>query len=248
MPYALIDVMAQIVLVTSSAYLLMRSLGMMLRLRRAKNAYPKEVPIANSTPEAGLKSGRYDRHRGALVGLAVGDALGLPAESLPPWLLPLRYRRGPRMQRGLVRFFRRAGAISDDTQLSICVARSISPEGSYLHERFRDELCLWYGYRIAAGRATTQAVRRLRRGNRDDPGDPKSEGNGAAIRVAPLAMAHAEDLDDTDLIADVKDNARLTHRADKAVSGSVFWALLVWEALRHPRSEMSHDALEGLFV
>ena len=44
-----------------------------------------------------------------LSGLAIGDAVNLPVESLPRWLARLRYPSGPRMRRGLVRFARHVG-------------------------------------------------------------------------------------------------------------------------------------------
>ncbi len=125
---------------------------------------------------------------------------------------------------------RRPGDTSDDTQLSIAVARSILPTGEYCHDRFRDELRNWYAFRVAAGRATTAAARRLWR-NAGASESTASEGNGACIRVAPLALARARDADDQQLIDDVEQNARETHSAAVAVAGARLTALLIKEAV-----------------
>lgn len=199
MSLSAVEITCTIVVVLCSTYLVYRAVAVVVRVYRAHHAYPMVDTPPPSNDEW------QDRCRGVLVGLAVGDALGQPAESLPPWLVRLRYPTGPAMRRGLIRFIRRAGDVSDDTQLAICVARSIDPPGVYNHDLLLDELRDWCGYRVAAGRACSTAARRLRRSDLPSPGLP-SEGNGAAIRVAPLAVAHARDDGDAALIADVSVN------------------------------------------
>lgn len=243
--------------VSCASYLAWRGLLVLLRVRRARHAYLSPGAGAPSTeatftdapssgaPWAQAPSAFHDRCRGALVGGAIGDALGLPAESLPRWLARLRYPGAPRFRRGLVRFVRRAGDISDDTQLTLCVARSIDPSGSYLHARFLDELRLWHGHRIGAGRASSVAAGRLRRDPTAASGVP-SEGNGAAMRVAPLSIAHAGDPTPEALLAAVEDNARSTHTAPAAIDGAKLVALLVWHALRTPPGTLSALPLREL--
>ena len=104
--------------ISSATYLGWRALVAICRIRWARFSYPK-LGITNleHVSEWG------NRCRGCLVGLGIGDALNLPAESLPRWLPRLRYPAGPKMRRGFVRFLRRPGDVSDDTQLMIAVAR-----------------------------------------------------------------------------------------------------------------------------
>ncbi len=206
----------------SGAYLAYRAVLAWLRRRWARHAYPRVSP--GPAPDDW-----HQRCRGALLGLAVGDAVNLPAESLPRWLARLRYPGGPRMRRGILRA-RRAGDVSDDTQLTIAVARSIFPDGTYSHDRFVDELARWSYFRVAAGRACSTAAIHARSGT---PRGVASEGNGAAIRVAPLAIALVAEPDDT-LVAAVDANARATHTTDAAIRGAAFVAYLVREALRRP--------------
>jgi ADP-ribosylglycohydrolase len=207
-----------------AGYLLLRAASVLLRVRWAHRAFPDaRAPGASgerATPPAS------DRARGMLLGAAVGDALGLPAESLPPWLIRLRYPSGPRPRHGILRPQRPAGEISDDTQLMIAVARSIDPAGRYLHARFLDELRLWRGYRIAAGRACSLAAARLR-AHLDRASGVASEGNGAAMRVAPLALAHSRDPGPGPLLAAVEENARATHTAPLAIAAARLVALFL---------------------
>lgn len=248
--------------VICSTYLALRLAGLLLRVRRARRAYPalstptradqrrcpagllQQPPSRASSHDA---NAWQDRCRGALVGLAIGDALGLPAESLPPWLVRLRYPAGPAMRRGLLRLTRRAGDVSDDTQLAICVARSVDPSGAYLHDRFCDELRIWRGYRVGAGRACSVAARRLARARTVELAEVAaalpSEGNGAAMRVAPLALAHPGAAAASERLAAVMRNARATHDTEIAVNAAVLVAELVALALRWPPAQLNAQEL-----
>jgi hypothetical protein len=71
-------------MIICGSYLGYRAGRVMLRVRRARHAYP-----ALSLPPAAPTDPWTDRCQGAFIGLAVGDALGMPAESLPPVVAPL---------------------------------------------------------------------------------------------------------------------------------------------------------------
>jgi ADP-ribosylglycohydrolase/O-acetyl-ADP-ribose deacetylase (regulator of RNase III) len=249
MPWSLdspLELVSELLLLLCGGYLIFRALLGLARVRWARNAFSPVEPVA--TPASELA----ERGRGMLLGVAAGDALGLPAESLPRWLVRLRYPGGPRHRHGVLRFYRRPGEVSDDTQLTLCLARCITPDGDYLHTRFLDELRFWRGYRIGAGRATMSAAKRLRTLDAqgqlacaETSGDRKSQGNGAAMRVAPLALLHAaRDAGDTDdLIADVRLNAASTHADEVAISAAVAVALVLHAALTRPRGDLGADVV-----
>jgi ADP-ribosylglycohydrolase len=136
------------------------------------------------------------------------------------------------MHRGLVRFARRPGDVSDDTQLTIAVARSIRDDGTYSEAQFLTELAAWSGFRVGAGRASSRAAARARRGQA--PRGLPSEGNGVAIRVVPFAIARASCTDE-ELASVVAENGRVTHTSDAAIQPAVFVALLTRSALTQPR-------------
>ena len=61
-----------------------------------------------------------DVYRGVLLGTAVGDALGLPAENLSPESIQLRWKGEWRMRLVFGR-----GMISDDTEHTLLVAQAL---------------------------------------------------------------------------------------------------------------------------
>ena len=209
---------------TSAVYLMYRACVAWLRVRWARHGYPR-VPVREAAGEW------HERCRGALLGLAIGDAVNLPAESVPGWLIRLRYPGGPKMRRGVLRFVRRAGDVSDDTQLAICVSRSIGVDGIYRHGRFVEELRCWSYFRTGAGGASSKSAVRARRTGRAR--GENGEGNGVAVRVAPLAIAAAL-RDRQALLAWVEENGRATHENERAIRAGVFIALVVREALLLP--------------
>ncbi|MDQ6774600.1 MAG: ADP-ribosylglycohydrolase family protein, partial [Candidatus Dormibacteraeota bacterium] len=144
--------------------------------------------------------GERRRALGALYGLALGDALGMPTQELTratalrilgpePRLLP-----GPAenpISAGLP-----AGTITDDTEQALIIARLLlEGEGRVRPERLARELVALERRFSAAGRrdllgpSTGRAVAAISRGE-----DPRRTGragvtNGAAMRVAPLGIA-----------------------------------------------------------
>ncbi|MCP4446990.1 MAG: ADP-ribosylglycohydrolase family protein [Myxococcales bacterium] len=179
----LIVVLLRISGLLGALYLAWRVVLGALRVRWARYAYPVSPLERGGSPAAKL-----DRCRGSLIGVGLGDALNLPAESVPRWLTRLRYPGPIRMRRGLVRFLRRAGDVSDDTQLTIAVARSVDPGGRYRHQRFLDELGLWSYTRIGAGRASRDAAVRIRRGRKAESTTLRRRWNQSSARVAiPIA-------------------------------------------------------------
>ncbi len=251
----MVEDISRVLLVVCGGYLALRLLAVVLRVRWARRAYPGPPlgPTPGIEPFIAPDKEHQDRCRGALVGLAIGDALGLPAEQLPRWLVRLRYGSDPAMRRGLVRVTRQAGDISDDTQLTISVARSIDPSGAYIHQRFLDELAVWRGYRIGAGRACSRAARNAARlGLRSADGEIEpgidSQGNGAAMRIAPLAIARSRDDDPQRLVDEVSRNARATHTAEPAVAAAVLIARLYATALRAPAGSLRGEALASMLA
>lgn len=209
----MLDLAFLAIFVVSTAYLGYRAFDVAMRQLRSYTLLPfvteDPAPVARDTPA--------DRARAAMVGVALGDALGMPRESLPVWATRLRFGRDPKLSRGLFRALRRRGAVTDDTQLTAAVARAVRDDGSFDAARFERELAAWWPIRIGPGRATAKAVRRVMAGH-DEPGDPDSQGNGAAMRVVPLAVAYSDDLQS--LVDAVVAASRPTHANAEAIAGA----------------------------
>ncbi len=214
----LIQYTSTALLVLSASYLVWRTLSQVVVQRRSY----RQLPFGKPEPlEAGEDS--VDCARAAMLGFALGDALGMPRESLPVWFANLRFGRSASLSRGIVRFMRRRGTISDDTQLTVSTARSVDDDGSYDAQRFQQQLSRWIRYAIGPGRATMQAARGWRRG--EDRRDFDSQGNGAAMRVVPLAIAFGGDPERA--IEAVRLNAAATHPNAEAIAGAESMARIV---------------------
>ena len=149
------------------------------------------------------------RAQGAMLGLAVGDALGGPLEFLT--------RSEVRARHGVVRdmigggwLALRAGQVTDDTQMALCIARSIAETGwspSDIAERF----AAWLKSRpVDVGNTCRRGIRRyIVHGTvHGEPCDGDA-GNGATMRMAPVALAT---LGDPELLERrALDQAHITH-------------------------------------
>jgi hypothetical protein len=182
------------------------------------------MTIADASPafetiEPTLEDEYFSRIAGALIGSAAADALG--------WIT--EFVRGPEHMRKIYRSDRvteyrswqkatggrfntyidyiSAGQYSDDTQLTLAVARSLQSDGSVdVHHLAKVEFPLWLDYARGAGSTITGAARALQRRSanwnsnfftykhRGATQDYRDAGaNGAAMRVAPVALANVND-------------------------------------------------------
>jgi ADP-ribosyl-[dinitrogen reductase] hydrolase len=171
---------------------------------------------------------REEAIRGAMLGCAIGDALGLPYENLSR-------RRAARLlgEPDRYRFFRGRGMVSDDTQHTWMTAQSLcehptDPESFVraLARRFR-----WWlmGQPAGIGLATLKAILKLWLGFSPHRSGVFSAGNGPAMRMAILGSA-IDDLPTLLRFAEV--STRLTHTDPKALEGAFAIALAGWCARR----------------
>lgn len=159
--------------------------------------------------------------RGALLGVAVGDALGAGFEGDlevdPHSVQQLLREPGP------LHF-------TDDTHMTLAMAESLVAqeafEGSHMAATFvrNFEAEPWRGY----GPGPPQVFRAIRRGARWDEagrrlfGGSGSYGNGAAMRVCPAAMFACRDLDRVAWLA--RQTALITHTHELGIEGAVLQA------------------------
>jgi len=166
--------------------------------------------------------GHEDRFVGCLLGLAIGDALGMPVEGWSAAAIRARYGRLvsflPAPRRGL-----RAGQFTDDTQMAIYLAQSIVDCGSVEPEHVAQAWVDWLhsGDVRGIGRSTYLSLRRLASGISWKESGQRGEyaaGNGAAMRVAPVGLVDCLDLER--LRQDVRDVSIITHANREAVAGA----------------------------
>jgi ADP-ribosyl-[dinitrogen reductase] hydrolase len=183
-----------------------------------------------------------DRAAGCLVGMAYGDALGVPYEYGSRPLPPLG---GAGLFGGGLGDYE-PGEWSDDTQMAICIALAAteadltSDDGlDAVAARFEE----WYRagpadigvqtgavLRDAARRSGRPATRLSDAATALHASTGRSAGNGALMRTAPVAIALAGDSEAISTAA--RAIAELTHKDPLAGDSCVLWSLTIDSALR----------------
>lgn len=179
--------------------------------------------------------------RAALLGLAVGDALGVPVEFQGRAVR----RRDPVLgMRAYGTHGQPAGTWSDDSSLTFCLAETLARPGGLtgppdLADFARRALnwldhAYWTGTHetFDVGNATRAAIERLRRGTPPTQAGPRTErdnGNGALMRILPLvfhATWRAEKLDLNAAWALTEAVASVTHGHPRSSLGCFLYLLV----------------------
>ena len=207
---------------------------------------------------------RFSRAYGALAGLALGDALGMPTQAMSPQQIQTVYGHvtglvdGDKSQPyapGMA-----AGSVTDDTEQALLIASLLlKGHGSGLNldaSEFSQALLAWEDSMIERGSldllgpSTKAALERVRAG--ENPLRVGGEGttNGAAMRVTPIGIAASTS--DRQLFADaVWSSCQVTHATRQGFQSAALVAAavslgidagaadvtdLLWEAVDFVRS------------
>ncbi len=182
--------------------------------------------------------GLQDRYLGAMLGLAVGDALGAQVEFRPKGSFPLVAG----MEGGGPHHLP-PGAWTDDTSMALCLAESLLERGFDPQDQMERYL-RWYregylsakGYPLGIGNATRRALERFARTRDPFCGDEEGAGNGPLMRLAPLVLAYRQSPGLLDL---AHLSARTTHGAREALEATAVLAWLLKGALEGvPKEEL----------
>lgn len=180
----------------------------------------------------------HSRATGALYGLALGDALGMPTQMLSRPQIIARY--GPvltgfqaaapdhPLAAGMP-----AGAITDDTEQALLLARLLlDGDGSVDAAELARRLVAWEddmrarGSLDLLGPSTTRAVELVLAGTPVDEVGRQGTTNGAAMRIAPVGIA-VPSADPVVLVDRVVEASRLTHNTGVALAGAAAVAAAV---------------------
>lgn len=179
--------------------------------------------------------GLRDRARGALLGLAVGDAFGTTLEftqkdSYAP--LTTMVGGGP--------FRLKAGEWTDDTSMSLALSTSLLAKGGLDERDLMERFCAWAergeyshnGRCFDIGMTVRGALDRFRRSGDPVAGstDPQSAGNGSLMRLAPVPILYSFDPKGRADVA--RRQSAVTHGAEEAVEACAAYADLVAEAIQ----------------
>jgi ADP-ribosylglycohydrolase len=169
-----------------------------------------------------------DRARGALLGTFVGDALGMPFEGAAHTDIPARVE--------MVAARRGRGTYTDDTQMMIALAESLIERGNIDQEHLARAFQAAYDPSRGYGGGTRRVIQLWASGTPVASaagqifGGQGSRGNGAAMRIAPVAVRFADD--PQRLRAEAAQSARVTHVHPVGVDAAVVQAVAIGAALR----------------
>lgn len=150
-----------------------------------------------------------DRARGCIIGGVIGDAMGGPFEGRPG---PLRFQE------------HNTWSISDDSQFTLATCESIIELGRVSPEHIAQRFVCWYRARriTRLGASSLKALRDLDAGVHWALAGAKGEmsaGNGAAMRIAPLAFHLDSAIPEERQI--IRDVCRITHHSEESYVGAL---------------------------
>jgi ADP-ribosylglycohydrolase len=190
-------------------------------------------------------SDQADRSRGALLGLALGDTLGVPLEFSP------RDRKQVSDIEGGGPFDLKPGEWTDDTSMACCLAYSLISCGGF--DPTDQMLCYVYWYRYGAfssngtcfdiGGATRTALESFIQTREPYSGstDPRMAGNGSLMRLAPIPVFYFDSFDQSVRFSGL--SSRTTHQATEAVDACRYFGALLHGALHGVSKERLLDGI-----
>lgn len=186
-------------------------------------------PAASRTPMP-ASDAAHDRALGALFGGALGDALGMPSQTLSPAAIRRTFGRIDRfvaapddhpVSHGLP-----AGSVTDDTEQTLLLAEIWLESGDRLDQRrWAAALDTWQrdvrarGGGDLLGPSTARAIAAIRQGDPPEHTGRHGDTNGAAMRIAPIGIAtpvHPLER----LVDRVVDASLATHHTGIAIAGA----------------------------
>ena len=173
----------------------------------------------------------FGRVRGMMLGLAIGDALGNTSESLAP-----DHRR---VVCGEVRDYlpnpfaggARVGLPSDDTQLAFWTLEQMLADGALVPGNLARRFASGRIYGI--GQTVSGFLSAHRAGRPWFDCGPRSAGNGALMRIAPLVIPHLKTAS-ADLWVDTALAAMMTHNDRASTAACIAFVAILHELLAMP--------------
>ena len=169
----------------------------------------------------------FDKVEGMLLGLAIGDSLGITTEGMFPSLrkqlhgeirdyLPNKYTG------------KKLGYPSDDTQLAFWTLEQIITDRGFVPDHVAKKFC---SNRIfGVGGTVKRFIRNYKSGMPWHLCSPHSAGNGALMRIAPICVPHLR-TGGRALWVDTAICAMLTHNDNCSISACVAFVSMLWDLL-----------------
>jgi ADP-ribosylglycohydrolase len=169
----------------------------------------------------------FDRVEGMLLGVAIGDSLGITSEGM------LASERKARF--GEIRDYipnryvdKAIGFPSDDTQLTFWALEQMVSDGGFVPDHVAKRFC--EDRIFGLGASVREFLQNYSSGKPWYQSGPASAGNGALMRISPILIPHLRE-GGADLWADAALFAMMTHNDTCSISACVSFAAMLWELL-----------------
>jgi ADP-ribosylglycohydrolase len=177
-----------------------------------------------------------DRARGALYGLAIGDALGMPTQMLSRQQItqrwgPLLAGFEPAPPGHPIAAGMPAGAVTDDTEQAVLLGRLLVA-GPIDPRELAAALVAWErdmasrGSLDLLGPSTRRAIGAVLAGTPPEEAGASGDTNGAAMRITPVGIKFAPD-NPRKLVDAVQEASLVTHNTSVALAGAAAVAAAV---------------------
>lgn len=201
------------------------------------------VELTSFLAQGYANSGLKYRAVGAYLGLAVGDALGATLEFLTPREIIAQHGEHREVKGGgWLRL--RKGRVTDDTEMSLALGRSILDAGGVEPRSVAQAFSDWMRTKpVDVGHTVRRGIVHYRQsGEPRVPEDANSAGNGSCMRCLPIALAYLG-ADERAVASANRLQAHVTHNNALADLGTLTVIRMVQSALLiGERKELKHLA------
>jgi ADP-ribosyl-[dinitrogen reductase] hydrolase len=187
------------------------------------------------------------RARAAFLGLAIGDALGAPAEFMTSGEIAAKYGVLKELVGGgWLRL--KPGQTTDDTDMALCLARALTANGGWSLTAIADNFAAWLKSRpVDVGDTCRRGIRNyMLHGTLETPVNQWDAGNGAVMRMLPTALFTVGD--DARMTECVVAQAHLTHNHPLSDAACIcFGRLIHLSLLGYAKSRLRRE-VDGLIA
>ena len=129
------------------------------------------------------------RARAAYLGLAIGDALGATTEFMTPGEIRATYKVHRKIVGGGWLYLK-AGQVTDDTEMSLALGQALLSAEGWDRKGIADNFLAWMRSKpVDIGATCRRGIRDyMLKGQLETPYNDWDAGNGAAMRMAPVAL------------------------------------------------------------
>lgn len=187
------------------------------------------------------------RARAAFIGLAIGDSLGAPVEFMTAGEIRAEYGILQEIVGGgWLRL--KPGQVTDDTEMSLCIARAVASARGWDMKGIADNFAIWLKSRpVDVGDTCRRGIRNyMLNGVLETPFNQWDAGNGAVMRMLPVALHTLGD--DAMMEKCAVEQAHLTHNHPFSDAACIFFGRLVHLAIQGYSKNRIRRELDGLFA